>query len=408
MRSDRIFRGTNDSVFVEATARQWRKMYKALEEIKGSSHPGATFLSFHRDQMVSSSNRLLELGLDVSDLRNPRVVPVPVTRHPKTPTEARRWEAEISFRIEQHMLSFSVTGVGTHVVYSAVGDKPLVEVLARYVSDPDVLPREDIVSLISRSNLRYLALACSLWLLEPTGAKKSSAADLDVACFNRMLYAFEINPLICVHGQAKDRKLSESERLAAANAAAGWSFANLSLSGKPGEALRRALGDKAPLTVQYERFLEELPSASLIAWEARDPEEPLRSTGDRENNLARRVAATIEKVGNEDATRPGKLVHETFGVADQESDETVEAALGEDDQLLEEFLLHVAAEQELKQLTAWVEKAKLSEQQQRVYELDRQKNYDTAAVALELGVAESTVRVQRMNYTAKIRKAAGL
>ena len=201
---------------IEFAKAQWRKMYEALAEVKASPHPGASFLSHHRDQMVSSHDRLLKLGLDVSDLSNPRVVPVPVARHPKTEAESERWEAEITFRSRLHLLSFSVAAAGAHVVYSAVGDEPLVEVLAGYVSDPAALPREDIAPLISSSNLEYLALACSLWLFEPTGAMKSSAGDLDAECLSRMLYAFEINPLTHIHRRAKDDKLSEAERLASA------------------------------------------------------------------------------------------------------------------------------------------------------------------------------------------------
>ncbi len=193
---------------VEFAKGQWREMYEAIAEVKARPHPGATFLSFHRDLMVASSDRLLELGLDVSDLHNPRVVPVPIARHPKTKTEAQRWDAEISFCIEQHMLSFSVTGVGAHVVNSAVGKESLVEVFGGYVAGyPEAISREEIASWVSSSNLEVLALACSLWLLEPAGPMKSSAAGLDTACFERMLYAFELNPLTRIHRQAKDDKL---------------------------------------------------------------------------------------------------------------------------------------------------------------------------------------------------------
>jgi hypothetical protein len=374
-----------------------------IEEIKDTSHAGSHFLSFYRDQMVSSADRLLELGLDVSDLHNPRVVPVPIACHPKTKAEIQRWDAEISFRIEQHTLSFAVAGVGAHVVYSAVGDEPLVEVLAGYVRDLSALPRENIAALISASNLEYLALACSLWLLEPTGAMKASAADLDAACFHRMLYAWELNPLTRAHRQARDHKLPEAARSASANVAAGWSLANLSLHGKHGDVLRRVLGEQAPLTVQYERFLQELPSASLIAWADREPTEPLRSTGKREKNLARRVAANIERTGDEGTTKPGRLVHDTFGAENQEPGGQIGEALGQNDQLLEAFTLV-----ELAKLEAWAETATFSEQEQRVYELDKKLHNDTAAIARELDIAETTVRVVRKNYITKIRKAAGL
>lgn len=215
----------------------------------------------------------------------------------------------------------------------------------------------------------------------------ASAADLDAACLNRMLYAFEVNPLMRIHRQARDNKLPGAERAASINAAAGWSRANLSWYGRPGGELRRALGE-------YERLSEELPGASLIAWEDRAPSEPLRSTGKREENLARRVAKEIVAAGNEDATRPGTLVHDALG-------SVIEGASGQHDELLEEFEFRVTAQQVLAQ-------AKLTERERRVYELDMQTGCDAAYIARELGITESTVRGHRKNYTAKMRKVAGL
>ena len=63
---------------------------------------------------------------------------------------------------------------------------------------------------------------------------------------------------------------------------------------------------------------------------------------------------------------------------------------------------------ELAELEVWAETAKLSEREQRVYELDKRPDYETADIARELDIAESTVRVQRKNYIAKIRNVAGL
>lgn len=391
---------------VEVAAWQWRELYKAVEELKESTHPGANFLSFYRDQMVFAEERLLKLGLDISDHRNPRVVPVPVALHPKTKAEARRWEAEITLWSYQFMLSFSVAGAGASVVYSAVGDEPLVEVLASYASKPAELTKEDLTSLVSRSNLKYQALACSLWLLEPVGPMASSAADLDRACFDRMLYAFELNPLIRNHISVRNSKESEADRLAASNAVAGWSLANLSLKGTPGGALRHALGAEASPKAQYERLVKELPTASLIAWEDRVPEEPLRSTGKRQTNLARRIAAILEKVGNEDTTRLGKLTHQIFGTAEQEEDRRVGQVVGEAEPLLEEFECQETARQELKQLRTWVENAGFSGQEKRVYEADMRTDCDTAAIANELGMPAGQVRVVRGNYRKKIRKVA--
>ena len=64
---------------IEAAARYWREFRKAIGELEGEPHPGANALSFHRDQMVFARERLLKLGLDVADLRNPKPVPLLVS-----------------------------------------------------------------------------------------------------------------------------------------------------------------------------------------------------------------------------------------------------------------------------------------------------------------------------------------
>lgn len=382
------------------------EMYNILEEVKKSEHPGASYLRFFRELMIASFVRLLELGLDVSDLSNPRVIAVSAARGPKTRTEGRRWEAEMGFHAKRYVSSFSAVAGGVHVVRSAVGDGSLAEVLARCGLEPVALSGENSAASSPVWCLDDMARACMCWFLAPAGAMKAAAADLETECCNRMLYAFEINPLIHLYRQGSNDKLLESERLAAINTAAGWSRANLSWTGKPGDALRRAVDE------EYERFLEELPSASLIAWRDREPEEPLRSTGCLEKNLARRAAASIEKVGNEDATRPGKLVHDAFGPKGQEeAGGPVGEVIGSHDELLDEVELRLTAEQELNQFTAWGEKAKLSEQERRVRKLDVKTNLDTAAVAHELGVSAAQVRNVRKHYRdkiGKIRKAAGL
>jgi hypothetical protein len=384
-----------------------------LEEVKGSSHPGANFLSFHRDLMVAAHERLLDLGLDVSDHHNPRVVPVPVVRHPKTQVEVRLWEAELSFRIDQYMLCFAVTGVGIHVVSLAVAHEDLVEVLSGYISGyPVEVSRETVAGWVTRSNLEVLALACALWLLEPVGPMASSAADLDAACFERMLYAFELNPLIRSYIIARDNKQAEADRLTATNAMAGWSAANLSLAGDAGKELNPVLGGvEVPKKVRYERLYRELPSATLIAWSAREAEESLsssRPTGRPEKGgkkLTRRVVKEIrEALGNEADIRSVEILHEAFGVDAQEDDGRSEERFGEADELLKEFELWETAQE-------WVVQAKLSEQEELVLELDLRFNGDTGRIARELGKSEGHVRVVRKNYRDKIyevRKAAGL
>jgi hypothetical protein len=68
---------------IEAAARYWQEFRKCIGELEGAPHPGANVLSFHRDQMVFARERLLKLGLDVADLRNPKPVPLLVSHHPK-------------------------------------------------------------------------------------------------------------------------------------------------------------------------------------------------------------------------------------------------------------------------------------------------------------------------------------
>ncbi len=194
--------------------------------------------------------------------------------------------------------------------------------------------------------------------------------------------------------------------MASSDAMAGWSLANISLEGNPGAALRRALGEELPYQTQYERLLRGLRSASLIALEDHEPEEPLHPTGNREKNLVRRVAELVEKAGNEDATRPGKLIHENFGMADNEAEGRRKEEPREPDQLLEEFELRETAQQQREQLKAWMKQAKFSEKERRVCELDLQTDYNTKEIARRLGTTESTVRVQRKNYVAKVKPQA--
>ena len=58
---------------IEDAAVSWRAFGKALRDTEDGPHPGANTLSFHRDRMVSARERLLALGLDLTDLRKPHV-----------------------------------------------------------------------------------------------------------------------------------------------------------------------------------------------------------------------------------------------------------------------------------------------------------------------------------------------
>lgn len=391
--------GKSDSIkFAEW---QWREINKSLAEMgKGAVNPGAGVLSFYRDQMVATAGRLLNLGLDISDHHNPTVVPVPVARRPKTNAEVRRMEAEIGFRISQYMLSFAVTAAGTHVIFSDVSKEALAAALAPYIENPHELTRATILDALSRSNLEILALACVIWLMEPAGLEMNRRDELAVAAFQRMQYAMETATLSRVAAQAKGSgSKTEPEKLAASNALAGWSLPNVSRKGQAGGRLRQALGAGASDKVQDARLLEELPAATQIAWEDWRPEEPLRSDGSGNKSLARRVAALIESGAHEAAMHPGKVNEDT---------QSGEGYIGSEDPALEEFELKESVRQDLSRLEVWVEKANLSEGEQRVYELDMRTDHDTAAISRQLQVDPVTVRQFRKRYRDKLRQAAGL
>jgi hypothetical protein len=111
------------------------------------------------------------------------------------------------------------------------------------------------------------------------------------------------------------------------------------------------------------------------------------------DDLVTRTALRLEKEGDE-ATKlglKGKLLDEE---------------LGTDERDLEEFEREETLHRRLAELQNWTERARFSEQQQ-VYELDMSLNYDTEAIARELGITPGHVRKVRHDYVQKVRKAAG-
>jgi hypothetical protein len=393
---------------VEFARGQWREMDRAASEVRRHPHPGANTLSWHRDCMVWSSDRLLERGVDVSDPWRPRTVPVPPERHPRTKGEVRRFDAELLDLAYRFDLSFTETAAGTHVIYSAVPHEDLVEVLSGYVDGyPTEISKEEVARWISRSNLEVSALACATWLLEPAGEMKSRVAELDRACMERMSDAGEMWTLASKSIQSGNDKLPQDERLAATNAMGGWSAARLSLGNDAGRELNRVLGSsEVPRNVRYGLLYQELPSATLLAWHKWKAQVPLRSAGRREKNLKRRVVDEIlEALGDEASMHRGKIMQEGFGAETQEEEARPEERTGETDELLEEFEREATLRQEIDALGGWVEQAALSKQQLQVYELDRQTGLDTEAVASQLGMTNNHVRQVRLNYIRKIRKA---
>lgn len=248
-------------------ARYWRELYKTLDGLRSNPQMAAHYLSFHRDQMVESKGRLLSMGMDISDINDPTVVPIPLKRHPRTEPEKREFEAQVEFLIDLHFLAFAVTAAGANIVYSAVGDEPLIEVLSGNVEGyPREVSRAEVSSWISKTNLEYLAVACALWLLEPVGEMKEEVSRIDAAAWKRMLYATEIVTLNKVSQNIDEDRSGEKQRALAADAMTGWALSNISLGGQAGGRLRRALGAETPKGMQYARLLEELPGAMLQAW----------------------------------------------------------------------------------------------------------------------------------------------
>lgn len=82
--------------------------------------------------------------------------------------------------------------------------------------------------------------------------------------------------------------------------------------------------------------------------------------------------------------------------------------LGEEDQLIGEFERRETLQQEFNALKGWVEKAKFSEREAQVYEMDMRTDHNTAVIARQLGIGEDTVRQYRKRYRDKIRKVAAL
>jgi hypothetical protein len=163
----------------------------------------------------------------------------------------------------------------------------------------------------------------------------------------------------------------------------GWVATRISLNAHP--RLKAALG-KVQGSSAFEQLLEGLPGAAAIEWALLQQDEYL-------DDLVTRTALRLEKEGDE-ATKlglKGKLLDEE---------------LGTDERDLEEFEREETLHRRLAELQNWTERARFSEQQQ-VYELDMSLNYDTEAIARELGITPGHVRKVRHDYVQKVRKAAG-
>ena len=131
--------------------------------------------------------------------------------------------------------------------------------------------------------------------------------------------------------------------------------------------------------------MRELPAEALIAWDEREFGKTVL------RDLRSKVAEGLSKQGREATIRPAKINEAP-----------------PDEVALEAFELQEESGYELGRLKGWVENAKFSELEQRVYELDMKTDHETPVIAHTLGIADATVRQCRKRYRDKLRKVAGL
>jgi len=166
--------------------------------------------------------------------------------------------------------------------------------------------------------------------------------------------------------------------------------------------IEAALLDYDTSSTSQQRKREELPGATCTAWNAIQQPGYSSTLVDAVSNYLRSSEFAMEAAK---LARKGKL-----------ADGPVEES-GAEDELLEEFELREEVRRQIDMLRMLVEKARFSEQEQRVYEFDLRVGTDfdkqsdaTKAAAQELGIKDVTVRGVRKRYRDKLReehKAAG-
>jgi hypothetical protein len=135
---------------------------------------------------------------------------------------------------------------------------------------------------------------------------------------------------------------------------------------------------------------EKLPGATLLAWEDIEGDDGSGTLLNRVERYLRSEAQEAPKAYRIAEKRPGYFPSEYT-----------------DDSLARFEAIEVMQQRE-NALPRWIEKAAMSPQERRVYELDQQTDFDTKMVASKLGIDKGHVRVVRTNYTNKIRSAAGI
>jgi hypothetical protein len=359
--------------------RVFRALCEKFNELRSddTGDAGWALFGYAQHQVELLDARLELLGVDTSRGLDP-VYLLPHARPPAgnehvmslmlTVFDARRWCA------------IYYSGVRAHHI--AMGEETLAAIVAAHCRRPPPVPPEAVGALVDKIGLYIL---------------------------QNMLYTWE-RCLVFEAGINMQEMPTKRLREVGRDILTAWARENIRLTGREGGRLRRALGNEGFLHAQEELLMRELPGTVTLAWKDLQPTEPLRSTGRGETNLVRRIARLIEDAGNEETKRPGKLVQETFGVAatqDKEGRSTEHLGAAEDE-LIEEFELRETLRQETGALREWLEKAKLSEQERQVYELDMQTDHDTRAIARKLSITKDHVRVVRSNYRGKIATAAGL
>ena len=236
-----------------------------------------------------------------------------------------------------------------------------------------------------RAEFEYLLWDTTVWAMqEASEVAKADGRDWHLAACEGFLAAQRFRTDI-LSLTVRPEKISLGRRRYVAARLTGLVAAQVSLTqNKRLAAVLSEGGNQA-----RDRLWQELPAAVMSEWKT---ELSVYST------LLRRVTHTLEEEGSEQRRleRDGKLVGEP---AD---------AFGADDGDLAEFERQEMVQYQMSRLKDWVENARFSDHEARVYELDMQTDFDTAAAARELEVKPTTVRVLRKRYIDKMRKVAGL
>lgn len=179
----------------------------------------------------------------------------------------------------------------------------------------------------------------------------------------------------------------------------GWVGAQISLG--INKRLKAVLSeDLRPGVSAFEKLVDELLTATIIAFDELQPGEPL-SSGIGKTNLVSRVVSLIEDSGSEELRldRDGKLSHGFTEATGRLADETGEEEFKQEE--TDEIL-----RQRLEVLKFLIEEARLSNTEAKVLGLDLRTNFNTKAVVEEFGVAPGTVGTLRYRYRHKLAEAA--